>query len=65
MTSVMNITETPKKSYSAKYYNNKIKTDAEFYEKEKKRGYVIISTIDISMTQNIGKRFYNRKKSII
>ena len=37
MTSVMNVTETPKKSYSAKYYNNKIKTDAEFYEKEKKR----------------------------
>ena len=37
MTSVMNVTETHKKSYSAKYYNNKIKTDAEFYEKEKKR----------------------------
>ena len=30
MTSVMNVTETPKKSYSAKYYNNKNKTDAEF-----------------------------------
>ena len=37
MTSIMNITEAPKKSYCAKYYNNKIKTDAEFYEKEKKR----------------------------
>ena len=37
MTSVMNIAETPTKSYSAKYYNKKIKTDAEFYEKEKKR----------------------------
>jgi len=37
MTSVMNVAETPKKSYSAKYYNNKIKTDSEFYEKEKKR----------------------------
>ena len=30
-------TETPKKSSSAIYYNNKIKTDTEFYEKEKKR----------------------------
>jgi hypothetical protein len=37
MTTVMNIEETPKKSYCAKYYNNKIKTDAEFYENEKKR----------------------------
>jgi hypothetical protein len=37
MTSVMNVIETPKKSYSAKYYSYKIKTDAEFYEKEKKR----------------------------
>ena len=38
MTSVMNIIETPKKTYcAARYYNNKIKTDAEFYEKEKKR----------------------------
>lgn len=37
MTDVMNITETPKKAYWANYYNNKIKTDAEFYEKEKKR----------------------------
>jgi hypothetical protein len=36
MTTVMNIEETPKKSYCAKYYNNKIKTDAEFYEKEKR-----------------------------
>jgi hypothetical protein len=37
MTTVMIFEETPKKSYSAKYYNNKIKTEAEFYEKEKKR----------------------------
>ena len=32
-----NSTEAPKKSASAIFYNNKIKTDAEFYEKEKKR----------------------------
>ena len=36
MTDINKITEAPKKSTSAIYYNNKIKTDAEFYEKEKK-----------------------------
>jgi hypothetical protein len=37
MAEVMNIAEVPKRSNSAIYYNNKIKTDAEFYEKERKR----------------------------
>ena len=37
MTDMKNSTEAPKKSASAIFYNNKIKTDAEFYEKEKKR----------------------------
>jgi len=38
MTAVTNITETSKKNlHSCKYYNNRIKTDPEFYEKEKKR----------------------------
>ena len=37
MNEIMNIVEIPKKSNSAKYYSNKIKTDVEFYEKEKKR----------------------------
>ena len=37
MTDIMNNTETPKKSTSAIYYNNKIKSDAEFYERERKR----------------------------
>ena len=36
MTDMKNSTEAPKKSPNAIYYNNKIKTDAEFYEKEKK-----------------------------
>ena len=31
------MTETPVLSYSAKYYNAKIKTNPEFYEKERKR----------------------------
>ena len=37
MTDINKITEAPKKSTSAIYYNNKIKSDAEFYEKERKR----------------------------
>ena len=37
MTEIMNIIHPLKMSNSAKYYNNKIKTDAEFYEKERKR----------------------------
>ena len=37
MTDKDKITEAPKKSTSAIYYNNKIKSDAEFYEKERKR----------------------------
>ena len=36
MTDMNKNMEAPKKSASAIYYNNKIKTDAEFYEKEKK-----------------------------
>lgn len=32
-----NTTEAPKKSASAIYYNNKIKENPEFYEKERKR----------------------------
>jgi hypothetical protein len=31
------MTETPELSYNAKYYNAKIKSNPEFYEKERKR----------------------------
>ena len=48
MTDTKNSIEAPKKSASAIYYNNKIKTDAEFYEKEKKR-----------VSEYINKRYFN------
>ena len=37
MTDINNGAEAPKKSPNAIYYNNKIKTNPEFYEKENKR----------------------------
>ena len=48
MTDIDNGVEAPKKSLSAIYYNNKIKTNPEFYEKEKKR-----------VSEYIHNRYYN------
>jgi hypothetical protein len=37
MAEVMIMSEIPTQSYHAKYYNNKIKSNPEFYEKERQR----------------------------
>ena len=43
-------------SYNAKYYNAKIKSNPEFYERNE-REYVNIFTIDTQMTKNTGRKF--------
>lgn len=60
--------DTPNLSYSAKYYNAKIKSNPEFYEKERKRVCEYIHnryTNDEEYKQKIlqqKKEYYQRKK---
>ena len=60
--------DTPNLSYSAKYYNAKIKSNREFYEKERKRVCEYIHnryTNDEEYKQKIlqqKKEYYQRKK---
>ena len=64
----MTETETPTLSYNAKYYNAKIKTNPEFYEKEQRRVCEYIHNrynTDEEYKQKIllqKKEYYQRKK---
>jgi hypothetical protein len=60
----MTETETPKLSYNAKYYNAKIKTNPEFYEKELRRVCKYIHN-RYNTDEEYKQRFYSRKRSII
>jgi hypothetical protein len=56
--------ETPVLSYNAKYYNDKVKSNPEFYEKERRRVCEYIHN-RYNNDEEYKQRFYNKRRIII